>query len=464
MLGLSAALVAALAPASASAELPTQDRHVLSAGHVDAVGVHLDDGALRVRLHDDTGAAPVERDPGDVLLHVKPQAAFTIPAGIPQIYYDTLGPAGSTVWMLPQTQDPDLLWPGWSSEQIPNGAVAGDRFAWRLLSVDGPAAFQLYEEGAFGLQPSGIRFNSADGLPDTTSMHAGTHAHFAWAFGARGLYRLRFEVSATPLGGAEVSSGPVEYRIFVGDLADLPDDPDPVVPVLSIGGLKGHYHPGDTITLHAVQTPDSGEHHYHWFARCGDATEFAEVGGGATHELVAELRHDGCQYRVTLYGHGHDEIATSPAVTIHVEDHHGHGPGPDPDPAPVDPTPPTEPGPPILPAPPVPPAPEPPAQPRPGAPGGRAAAPRLTLGAARLDGRRLTLRLRVDRSARLTVRVRKGRRLVAGAKPRAVRASDGRVRVRLGRKLAPGRYRVVVKARARGRVVTRTIALRVAAR
>lgn len=455
MLGLTAAAaVAAAAPTAATADLPTQDRHVLSAGHVDAVGVHLEGGALRLRLHDGTVTPAVEREPGDVLLHAKPEAAFDIPAGIPQIYYDTLGPAGSTVWMLPQTQNPDLLWPGWSSEEVDPGVVTGDRFTWRLLSVDGPGAFQLFEEGAFGLSPSGIRFNSADGLPDTTSMNANTHAHFSWAFGARGLYRLRFEVSATPVGGSELTSGPVEYRVFVGDLADLPDDPDPVVPELSVGGLRDHYHPGDTIAMSAVQTPDTGERHYHWFARCGAATDFAEVGGGATHELVAELRHDGCQYKVTLYGHGHEEVATSPAVTLRVTDHHEHEPDPDP---PVDPRPPVTNDPPLAPAAPV--TPEQPAR-----PAARAPAPRVTLGAARVDGRRLTLRLRLDRRAQVTVRIRRGRRVVAGIRSRAVRARGGRLQLRLPRTLAPGRYRVVVQAKAGGRTVTRSVLLRVPAR
>lgn len=462
MLGLTAALAAGLAPATAAADLPTQERHVLSVGHVDAVGVHLEDGALRLRLHDDTAAEPVERAPGDVLLHVKPQAATTLPEGIPQIYYDTLGPAGTTFWLLPQVQDPDLLWPGWSSEEVGPGVVVGDRFTWRLLSVDGPGAFRLFEEGAFGLEPRGIRFNSADGLPDTTTMNANTHAHFSWAFAARGLYRLRFEVSGTPVGGSELTSGPVEYRVFVGDLADLPDDPaEPVIPELSVGGLRDHYHPGDTISLQAVQTPDTGERHYHWFARCGEATEFAEVGGGAGHELVAELRHDGCQYRVTLYGHDHEELVTSPAVTLRVTDHHDHDPPVGP---PVDPTPPVTPVPPVGPTPPI--VPVVPVTPKPAPPvtAARTPTPKVTLGAARVEGRRLTLRLRLDRGARVTVRIRQGRRVVAGARSRAVKASDGRLRLRLGRTLAPGRYRVVVTARAGGRVVKRTVVLRVAAR
>jgi surface-anchored protein len=450
LVGAAAALTAAAAPALAgAATLPTQDRLPLSIGHVDAVAPTWADGRLTVRLHDDSGEQSVERDPGEVLLHARPASELEVPAGLDPAFYTVWGPPGSHGWLLPQTQNPDLLWAGWSSESIPNGTFAGNTIAWRLLSVSGPGWLKIFDDDPFGLPQ--MKLDGSATLPATTQMGTATHAHFNWLFSARGLYRIRFEVSATTSGGSTVSSGPVEYRAFVGDLADLPEDP--AAPELSIAGLRDAYAPGDRVELSAVQSPQTEFDHYHWFARCGGASDFAEVGGGATYAFQAGGEHDGCDYRVTLYDATHAALATSPTVTLHVTT-----PQQPPVETPPDHTPAITP-PAITPPAITPPAITPPA-PVIRRPGTTTAKATLTARAAAVRGRRLTVGIRLGAAARVTVQVRRGGRLVARSSLGTVRAGARTLRLGLRRPLAPGRYRVSVVARAGGRVTTRTVTLR----
>lgn len=89
------------------------------------------------------------------------------------------------------------------------------------------------------------------------------------------------------------------------------------------------------------------------------------------------------------------------------------------------------------------------------------AAPVLRPVSARLSGRTLRLRLKLDRQSRVTVTLRRGKRVAAKAKPRTVRAGTRTLRLALDRRPGAGRHIVRVVARADGRSVTRTIALRV---
>jgi surface-anchored protein len=418
--------VLAAAPTTAAAALPNPQRTVLSVGHVDAVAPVYQDEQLRLRVKDDTGVLAAMRDPGDVLLHAKPESEIVIPGGLPP-EWSFLGDPGNSVWLLPETQDPNLLWPGFSSELFPAGVLAGETMTWRLLAVDGPGSVFLYDHSSFGVPTR--RFDTADGLPDALQMGVGVHAHFSWAFTARGLYKLTFQVDGTGVGGSARSSGPVQYRFFVGDLADLPPEPQTT---LSIGGAKTSYTVGETIALTALQDPVTAFDHYRWSMKCG-SLGFAEVGGGATHTTTAALADDGCQVKATLFDDGQVPIATSAPLTLRIDE------------APAPPQPPTPPGPPAPPA-----APPPPATP-------------LTLASAGTRARRLIVTLRLAARSRVGVRVLRRGRTIALARARPLDGGSHTLRVRLPHRLAPGRYTIRVRAATGATHVTRTIVLAVPA-
>ncbi|MFJ9680671.1 TIGR03773 family transporter-associated surface protein [Streptomyces sp. NPDC101194] len=174
-------------------------KKVLDQGHID-IAARLVDGDLQIHVKDGTVPGRTTwREPSSVVLHVKPEAKKTVPAAEA---FSFLGKAGDPVWLLDQVQQPGLLWPGWSTENMPAGATTGD-VEFRLVRADGPGNFALYNYD--GLSGATIRFNSGDGVPDTFGVPQNTHAHGGWAFSKEGVYRLTFTMAGKLADGTKVS-------------------------------------------------------------------------------------------------------------------------------------------------------------------------------------------------------------------------------------------------------------------
>ena len=179
----------------------------LSAGHADVIDPTYTAGTLKIEVKDGTAATPVFRDPADVVFQVRPAARTTVPGSAG---YSFLGTPGSPVWVLPQTQNANLLWPGWNTQRLSGSTFTATRTS--LLSVSG-GQFAVYTTNAFG-QPT-VLFDSGDGLPDTRSVPVGTHAHANWAFRSAGTYTVTFQVTGTLVGGATVTSAPASFTFEV---------------------------------------------------------------------------------------------------------------------------------------------------------------------------------------------------------------------------------------------------------
>lgn len=223
-----AALLLSAAWPSPAAAAPGDDRAVLSAGHVDAMQVYMDGDRLDLRVKDDTGDSTRYHDPEDVLFHVRPEAETAIPAGGT---WSFIGEAGESMWMLPLTQDPALLWPGWSTEPLAKGRFQDDEVSLNLVDVAGPGDAVLWTVRNFG-EPVPFA-SSRDGLPDAIPVGVPAHVHSFWAFTAPGAYTLTWQAAGTLADGTAVSTDPVEYHWHVGELPDEPDpdpDPDPDLP------------------------------------------------------------------------------------------------------------------------------------------------------------------------------------------------------------------------------------------
>ncbi|MEV6367174.1 choice-of-anchor M domain-containing protein [Micromonospora musae] len=295
-----------LAPGTASAA----ERVVLSKGHTDAVDVHYEGGRLSLKVHDDTVNPAVTRDPADVTFQVLPDAATPVPDD-PSFAF--LGSPGTQIWLLPMTQNPDLLWPGWNTTTLDSGVFSGDQVRLSLVDVSGPGDVSLFMQDVFG-GPL-VKFHSRDGLPDALDVPVHTHAHANWAFTAEGRYTLKFQADAELTDGTEVSTGPVDYSFVVGDLSDA----DPTV-ALQVNGMADEYQPGATVTLNAVQTPQTELDHYHWFNRCGGAEQYSVLPGeaGATYTFTATRELNGCEYVVKLYDDDEQVVAGSEPVSLWV--------------------------------------------------------------------------------------------------------------------------------------------------
>lgn len=196
-----APLVAAQAPpvqVAATATTPG-NRKVFAAGHVD-MGPQLTGSGWTIRIKDDSTSPPTWRELSDVVLHVVDKSKIEVPPGAD---YTFLGAPGATVWLLPQAQQADILWPGWNTQDtsVVNGTT-GD-VTWKLGAVSGPGAFKLFLTGSFG-KPQ-ILFDSAKALPQNTAIPPNTHAHGNWAFTAPGIYRLSVTMTGTRTGGGTLA-------------------------------------------------------------------------------------------------------------------------------------------------------------------------------------------------------------------------------------------------------------------
>lgn len=192
----------------------TIPKHVMSVGHADAFEVTVEGTALAVQIKDDSGASPVFRDPAETILHVKPESQIAVPN--PPGAFAFLGAGGDPVWMLPQVQNTNLLWPGSSTERIGSGVLVGNKVDWTIESVSGPGQVHVFQNGAFGAPQ--MWFTSGTAFPQTKQLSVPSHVHFNWAFSAAGTYTLVMRADATLAGGTPVTSGPVAYTFRVGAL------------------------------------------------------------------------------------------------------------------------------------------------------------------------------------------------------------------------------------------------------
>lgn len=218
------AYAAVAAPRVEADEPPVMsERTVIDVGHVDAVSPRMTDGGFQSLLLDDRDALnPVWRTPESVILHLTPAGALPLTAD--DLGFNFLGSPGDTVYVIPQTQDPDLIWAGWSTQSFTTGDVTGD-MRLSLDIVEGPGDVVLWQWSPFG-EPEMI-IDGRNGLPASYAVPPGTHQHANWAFTKSGVYRLTFRWSAELADGTKVEDAS-KYTFAVGDVdtssIELPSD------------------------------------------------------------------------------------------------------------------------------------------------------------------------------------------------------------------------------------------------
>jgi surface-anchored protein len=300
------ALVAgALATTASAAEFEFE----LDWGHIDAFTPTWVDDQLVLNLQEDVTGHHILHAPEDVLLKVKPEAALPLPdlTSTPLAF---LGGPGDIVYLLPQIQDQDLIWPGWSTELIPTGVFSGPLQI--QIGVDGPGEVFLWQTGGTG-QTISVFADGGYDLPGTIQAITGSHVHSNWAFTEPGRYTLTVQVVGTLAAGGTETSAPATYTFDVGVVTPST--------TLSISGLADRYDAGDVVTLSAVQDPVTELVDYRWFTRPSGATEWSAVEDNAsdTYSFTATEDDDGRQVVVRLYD-GDIEVAESAPVSITVEE------------------------------------------------------------------------------------------------------------------------------------------------
>jgi surface-anchored protein len=146
-----------------------------------------------------------------VKIVAKSGAKTTVPA---DPAYSFLGAAGSPVWILPEVQDPALLWPGLATEELEPGVFANDTVTVRFEWIYGPDGFSIFGTDPFGAPI--VLVDSENGLPDKVNLPVGSHTHANWAFEAAGNYAMVVRVSGVLAAtGQKITSAPALYRFKV---------------------------------------------------------------------------------------------------------------------------------------------------------------------------------------------------------------------------------------------------------
>lgn len=199
----------AIAAVTATSAHATGTVTTLSQGHVDVFGVAHEDGDLRLHVHaEDLGA---EFEPHEVNLVVTRDARTAVPA---DPAYAFLGAPGAPVWILPQTEDPNLLFAGLAADEVPVGIFVDDTVTVSVVAVLAPGGFSIFTNDATGAPVKLV--DSQDGLPDRVGLTAGDHAHANWAFEAPGTYLVGVRVSGVLAStGTTVTSDLGVYRFTV---------------------------------------------------------------------------------------------------------------------------------------------------------------------------------------------------------------------------------------------------------
>lgn len=160
-------------------QAPAGQRVRVTDGHFD-FGARLNGKRATAQVKDDRTSPPVWRNPSDVMFVLGDASKKKVPAE-----FGFLGKPGSDIYMIGQTQESQVPWLGWNTqdEQLVNNAT---KVTMRLDSLNGPGKLNVFVGGG-GLGGGSIKhvFRNAG---DSYDIPLRTHEHGNWVFSAPGNY------------------------------------------------------------------------------------------------------------------------------------------------------------------------------------------------------------------------------------------------------------------------------------
>ncbi|WP_199814613.1 choice-of-anchor M domain-containing protein [Streptomyces sp. NRRL WC-3549] len=328
LLSLGGVLAVGIAVPAHAASGPADGRRVLGAGrHVDALYPVVEDGGLEVR----SLTADGEADPEQLVLHIPDTASSRI--ALPE-EYGFLGEPGSDAWLSSQTQDPSVVWPGWSFEGISGGVLKGtvaiDLEGFSYAGEASSPTFAVTRPGGFGskkvsqLIVPGSAFTGVSG-------EVGAHTHANWVFTDQGTYDIDFRVHATLADGKAVEDS-ATVRFVVGPVPDAQKAPAPRKIrhysesadglVLTPDKVDAEYFVGQTVNVTAAWKAAGEDAGYRWFLKKKGEPRFTEVPeqDSSTYTAKPDRVLDGAQLYAELVQDG-ETVKTSEPTTLHVQAH-----------------------------------------------------------------------------------------------------------------------------------------------
>jgi surface-anchored protein len=198
-----------------------EGRKVLATGHVD-VGPRFLDGRWTLMIHDDAakagGGESVWRHTDQTVLRITDDAVLPVPDD-PAYAFLPADPGGD-VYVVPQTQDPDVVWVGWNT-QDPEVMDTIDRgVTMTLTGIQGPGELVVYLQSGDFAEPK-VLWDST-GEPSPIWVDVNTHTHANWVFTAPGVYLVQVKIDADLIDGSAVTDTR-ELRFAVGSSTSTDD-------------------------------------------------------------------------------------------------------------------------------------------------------------------------------------------------------------------------------------------------
>ena len=221
-----------LAQSVAAHEEWSNEASEIAVGHVD-LGPRLIDGQWRAGLRHDAESGAVWRDPNQTVLRVSDAAIMTAPDSADYPFLADV--AGKPVYVVPQTQNPNVVWLGWNTQDPAVTATIDRGLTMRVGPVSGPGRAWLFlQSGTFG-KP--LLLADSGAAPGDVWIDSGTHVHANWAFSQPGTYTATVTFLGTTTAGEAVSAS-TTLRFAVGDAASASEALAMAAPAASGSGSE----------------------------------------------------------------------------------------------------------------------------------------------------------------------------------------------------------------------------------
>lgn len=194
-----------------SADEPTlTDRKVFDDGHID-IGPRWQDGEWSVQVHSGVSPDAEWRHPDDAVLRVVDASRTAVPEDPTYDFLHT--DAGTEVAVVPQTQQPGVVWVGWNTQDPAAMEEMGDGVTMALHGVQGPGDLVVYlQSGSLGAPQ--VLWDSTAQMPQDLFVDTNSHTHANWVFTKPGVYLVDLEVRATLEDGSTVSdTQPIRFAV-----------------------------------------------------------------------------------------------------------------------------------------------------------------------------------------------------------------------------------------------------------
>ncbi len=169
-----------------SSEQVVRDDTVIERGHVD-LGPKIVDSKPEILARDDSGETPVWRPLNKLVFRVANAGKLQVPAD--PSYSFLRARQGDSYWVIPQTQNPSVVWLGWNTQDPELVKVMGSGATMTVGSLQGPGQAWLFlQDGAFGAPT--VLYDSGSSSQSDIWVEANTHVHANWAFSAPGAYAM----------------------------------------------------------------------------------------------------------------------------------------------------------------------------------------------------------------------------------------------------------------------------------